>query len=888
MMKSNVSAVLLASLAIFASSLQAQTDPPECERPSFLPRAVATETDRVQSISLADLDGDGDFDVLSGSGGDGMAAWYENVDGLGNFGLQRVIMAAEDETFTVYAADLDGDGDADVLSAMLYDGKIIWFENSDGQGKFGPQRIMSSEAVFARSVFAADLDGDGDIDVLSASTNDNKIAWYENIDGAGNFGPQQVITSGAYQARSVFASDLDGDGDIDVLSASMEDDKIAWYQNLNGLGLFSSEQVITSAAEEARSVFASDLDGDGDADVLSASSRDRKIAWYENTNQLGNFGPQQIISDDVIGATAVIAGDLDGDGDMDVLSAAASHAGVAWYQNIDGLGTFSSGLAFTDALWPARSVIVADLDGDGDTDVVSGASGTGPESISWHENEADCNSNGISDGCDLGDKTGSDCNGNLLIDECDIDLGLRPDCNTNRVPDWCDILNGVSPDCNANYRPDECDITEGGSADCDSNGVPDECERGCNGNHQPDACDVADGTSLDCDENGVPDECEDCNGNGVGDACDIRDGTSLDCQGNGVPDECDLETMTSQDIDLDGILDECQACEDVVPGAVPLASLKAVAVNGVSIEPTNCLSASRGDVITTELYISGWGHEVDWMRAYQVVIGGFKQAISGDYGVVLPLDWVASVPNVFCSGGGTCPDGLECIEGELCLATGVETELAAFVEKRGDHALAGENTVAADVTPQFLEFSYFGATFEGGPSDYGQTGYIGTLMLRVSADACGTFRYQPIKNENGDGGSFFSQIYYQAIHSFSLQPLQLTVPDCDCNENGFLDPEEILKDPSIDCDGNLIPDSCDMVDCDGDRGCMDCNGNLIMDACEILDDSGRDEDGNGIPDDCFFPIPTVSGWGMGVLALLLLVGAKLQSIRSAGERVVRS
>ncbi len=80
------------------------------------------------------------------------------------------------------------------------------------------------------SVYTADLDGDGDMDVLSASSDDDKIAWYENMDGKGTFGPQQVITQSAVSPRSVYAADLDGDGDMDVLSASM-DDKIAWYEN---------------------------------------------------------------------------------------------------------------------------------------------------------------------------------------------------------------------------------------------------------------------------------------------------------------------------------------------------------------------------------------------------------------------------------------------------------------------------------------------------------------------------------------------------------------------------------------------------------------------------------------------------------------------------------
>ncbi|KGE86773.1 FG-GAP repeat domain-containing protein, partial [Phaeodactylibacter xiamenensis] len=78
---------------------------------------------------------------------------------------------------------------------------------------------------------------------------DDKIAWYEN-DGSGNFGAQQVITTSANGARSVYAMDLDGDGDADVLSASSNDDKIAWYEN-DGSGNFGAQQVITTSANGA-------------------------------------------------------------------------------------------------------------------------------------------------------------------------------------------------------------------------------------------------------------------------------------------------------------------------------------------------------------------------------------------------------------------------------------------------------------------------------------------------------------------------------------------------------------------------------------------------------------------------------------------------------------
>src|SRR5690606_20612285 len=98
------------------------------------------------------------------------------------------------------------------------------------------KHTISTEANGVGSVHSVDLDGDGDLDVLSASRDDDKIAWYEN-QGEGLFGDQQVISTQADDARFVYTADLDGDGDMDVLSASYDDDKIAWYENL-GEGFF--------------------------------------------------------------------------------------------------------------------------------------------------------------------------------------------------------------------------------------------------------------------------------------------------------------------------------------------------------------------------------------------------------------------------------------------------------------------------------------------------------------------------------------------------------------------------------------------------------------------------------------------------------------------------
>ena len=103
--------------------------------------------------------------------------------------------------------------------------------NADGVGESWTYHEISTTADGAGSVFAIDVDGDGDNDALSASYNDDTIAWYENTDGIGVSWKRHEISIAADGAASVFAADVNGDGNVDALSASLHGDTIAWYEN---------------------------------------------------------------------------------------------------------------------------------------------------------------------------------------------------------------------------------------------------------------------------------------------------------------------------------------------------------------------------------------------------------------------------------------------------------------------------------------------------------------------------------------------------------------------------------------------------------------------------------------------------------------------------------
>lgn len=335
-----------------------------------------------RSLRFADLNGDGNQDLvipMAGAAATDEIAWIENL-GLGTFSGKKVIVTSTFLATSVHSNDIDGDGFVDILSASYTDNKIAWYKNL-GKGEYSAIRIITTDAKFAYSVYSADLDGDGNVDVLSASGGDSKIAWYRNL-GSGNFSSQNIISSTASGARSVYALDLDGDNDLDVLSASRINDNIDWYENL-GNGNFSSTKIIYNFANGARSVFAADLDGDGDNDVLSAAWDDDEIAWFEN---LGNniFSAKKAISYRN-NPTAISAADMDGDGDMDILS--ASSYDMCWFENINNATSFSVKKTFSGSSSSnstISSIHAADIDADGDMDVVTGSMGS--NRVSWHEN----------------------------------------------------------------------------------------------------------------------------------------------------------------------------------------------------------------------------------------------------------------------------------------------------------------------------------------------------------------------------------------------------------------------------------------------------------------------------------------------------------------------
>ena len=351
--------------------------------PSFTLSNVTSNTDSPHSVFAEDLDNDGDLDVVAAYNILDKIIWYENDGAETPSWSPHTITSSADGAYGVYAADIDGDGDIDVLSAAYNDNEIAWYENDGNSDPSFTKNTIATTAQDARDVFAIDLDNDGDLDVLSASFDDDTIAWYENDGGVNPSWTANDIYTNADGAIAVFAIDLDGDGDVDIVSASAGDDTITWYENDGQSNpSWTAEDIITNATL-ASDIHASDIDRDGDIDILYSAQNGDEVAWLEND---GGANPSwtKILISTQNGPTAVYAADMDGDGDEDVLTGFSGIDTVAWYEND---GASNPGWTKHDIDTTANdpeSIYAADIDGNGSLDIVAAINTD--DNINWYKN----------------------------------------------------------------------------------------------------------------------------------------------------------------------------------------------------------------------------------------------------------------------------------------------------------------------------------------------------------------------------------------------------------------------------------------------------------------------------------------------------------------------
>jgi len=354
----------------------------------WVKHAINEDYNGASSASSCDLDGDGDLDILASANIAGDVAWWANDANLvsGNIGFSNKYSVSDsyDGVIFVGSIDLDRDGDYDILGNGRLADDVTWWE-SDSTPSDGGWTIHAIDSSFDGSYAAAfaDLDIDGDIDVVAAAYNADEIAWYEN-NGSETFTKRSVATD-FNGANSVFIIDLDGDGDLDIAATAGIDDDLTWWANdstpSDGGWTMST---IDGDLNGANSVFCVDVDKDGDIDILATADVGDDVAWWEN-NGSESFTKRKI-EDSFNGAASISAVDLDADGDMDVLACASNSNKLTWWAS-DGTPADGGWTEYTidENVTDASILHPVDLDRDGDTDILA-AEKSGDE-VLWMEND---------------------------------------------------------------------------------------------------------------------------------------------------------------------------------------------------------------------------------------------------------------------------------------------------------------------------------------------------------------------------------------------------------------------------------------------------------------------------------------------------------------------
>ncbi|OUJ75788.1 FG-GAP-like repeat-containing protein [Hymenobacter crusticola] len=254
--------------------------------------------------------------------------------------------------------DIDGDGDLDLVAPVSSIPDRVSVRLNDGSGSFsGSQEVAVGSA--ASSVALGDVDGDGDLDLVTGNASTASVRLNN---GSGVFaGGQEVTINGTGSKASL--GDMDGDGDLDLVAS----DGVHFN---NGSGTFSGQNIV---ANSITSLALGDVDSDGDLDVVSVLYGTTGLASIAVSVQLNNgaggLSAGQVLPEGTGTYTDIALGDVDGDGDVDVLTIAGFSRAVSVRLN-NGSGTFGDSQQVTLASQP-QDIEVSDVDGDGDLDLLA-------------------------------------------------------------------------------------------------------------------------------------------------------------------------------------------------------------------------------------------------------------------------------------------------------------------------------------------------------------------------------------------------------------------------------------------------------------------------------------------------------------------------------------
>jgi len=313
----------------------------------------------VKTIFNADMNNDGNIDIVYAKSAGAGIYWIEN-SGTGNFATEHTVSDSINEVDKISVADINGDNDNDIIAVSVADSCLIWYENIN-QGDSFIEHVINNNAKNANRVITADINQDNYIDIIYLR-NDTLCMHLGN--GNGTFQPEQVISS-VVTPYDMCAVDIDEDNHIDLLCADYWHDQILWLEN-DGSENFT-EHIIEASADATCSIKAVDINGDGSKDILATIEMSPgQVVWYENLGN-GNFGTKNEI-DAFSNVKDAIAYDFDHDGDKDVIAGGYNY--LKYFENT-GANSFNTSYILYSTGEYIWGIMSADFNNDGNEDFIT-------------------------------------------------------------------------------------------------------------------------------------------------------------------------------------------------------------------------------------------------------------------------------------------------------------------------------------------------------------------------------------------------------------------------------------------------------------------------------------------------------------------------------------
>lgn len=290
------------------------------------------------ALATADVDQDQDLDlVIANSGGSRSISVLIN-GGQGNFAAAQNYLAGSRPS-SIVLGDFDQDGDVDAAVTNIGPNTVSIL-NNNGDGTFAAPQTLAVGAVPV-AIAAGDLNADGFLDLVVANSGGNTLLIRLN-QGLGRFAPP-ISLDMPNSPQGVALGDLDNDGDLDIVASNAyppfggRPSTAVVFKN-NGSASFGAPQSYPVASYPS-GVALGDLDGDGDLEIVVANKGVNIPEIGTNIpgtiTVLGNRGDGTFLAQStIIGIgyytqpTGIVLGDLDGDGDLDVASANAGYFGL--------------------------------------------------------------------------------------------------------------------------------------------------------------------------------------------------------------------------------------------------------------------------------------------------------------------------------------------------------------------------------------------------------------------------------------------------------------------------------------------------------------------------------------------------------------------------------